>query len=431
MKCPRCHSEISEGAQFCSSCGMKLETCPHCHQIVIPGAKYCSTCGQALQEEKVDYVGGYYEPIDFSNNEPSHNENQASFEDAPNTKKLNKKVIVISVVALVIVSVLSFAYLTVKPSLTDLIDSTQGTNTPTITNGTMSIASSTSFATHTGNINQKGTVYQDDKQIYMCDDNGQLIVMDSKLNNQKVLVKEECQYINVTKDDIYYVDSSYYLHRIKKDGTNSEVVIDKAVYYVVVKDNKIYYQLDSDSEHLYVYDIETKKETKLNNQSAYNINVTDDCLYYSSDDGIYKTGLDGKGEEKIISGKIYNMIYQNNKIYYLKEENSTGYLYEYDIKAKDQKTNVISHDAYSFYNLTDQYIFYLNSQGQLQKYDLSNKNEKTIFSGNMKDAQIIGDKLVITTKSSGYGNSETYQVLMDFDGNQQQRLFVKSSGNYI
>ena len=429
MKCPRCQSEISDGAQFCSNCGMKVEICPYCHQIVIPGAKYCSSCGQSLQKAEPEYVGGYYEPIDFSKNETSHDENQTSFEDIPNTKKLNKRVIIISVATLVIVSVLSFVYLTVKPSLTDLINSSQSTNTPTITNGTMSIASSTSFVTHTGNINQKGTVYQDGKQIYMCDDNGQLIVMDSKLENQKVLVNEECQYINVTKDDIYYVDSSYHLHRIKKDGTNSEMVIDKAVYYVVIKDNKIYYQLDSDSEHLYVYDIETKKETKLNDQSAYNINVTDDCLYYSSKDGIYKMGLDGKGEEKIVSGNILNMIYQDKKIYYLKAENNVGYLCEYDIES--QKTNEISRNAYSFYNLTNDYLFYLNTQGQLQRYDFKNKNEKTIFSGNITDAQIIGNKLVITTQSSGYGNSETYQVLMDFDGEQQQRLFVKSSGNYI
>lgn len=430
MKCPRCHSEISEGAQFCSNCGMKVEICPFCHQIVIPGAKYCSSCGQSLQKAEPEYVGGYYEPIDFSKNETSHDENQTSFEEIPNTKKLNKRVIIISVATLVIVSVLSFVYLTVKPSLTDLIDSSQSTNTPAITNGTMSIASSTSFATHIGNINQKGTVYQDDKQIYMCDDNGQLIVMDSKLENQKVLVNEECQYINVTKDEIYYVDSSYHLHRIKKDGTNSEMVIDKAVYYVVVKDDKIYYQSDSDSEHLYVYDIETKKESQLNNQSAYNINVTDDCLYYSSDDGIYKTGLDGKGEEKIVDGTILNMIYQDKKIYYFKDdEDGTGSLCEYDIES--QKTNEISHSAYSFYNITNDYLFYLNSQGQLQKYNFKNKSETTIFSGNVIDAQIIGDKLVITTKSNGYGNRETYQVLMDFDGDQQQRLFAKSSGSYI
>lgn len=429
MKCPRCQNEITDDAQFCPSCGLKLEKCPYCHQIVIPGSKYCSSCGKSLQEEKTDYVGGYYDPIDFSSDESFHNETHTVDEEHTHKKKLNKKVIIISVVTLVIVSVLSFIYLGVKPSLSDFISGSQEENTPTITNGAMNIASSTSFSTHTGNINQKGTVYQDGKQIYMCDDNGQLVVMDTKLENQKVLVNEECQYINVTDDYIYYVDKSYHLHRIQKDGTNQETVIDKAVYYVIVKDNKIYYQLDSDKESLYVYDLETKKEKQLNNQSTYNINVTDDCIYYTSKDGIYKIGIDGQGEEKIVSGSIYNMIYQDNKIYYLKEENKTGSLYEYDIK--EQKTNEISRDVYAFYNITQQYLFYLNSQGQLQRYDFTSKSEKTIFSGNIEDGQIIGDKLVITTQTNGYGSSETYQVIMDFDGTQQQRLFVKSSGNYI
>ena len=51
MKCPKCNSEVREGAKFCTKCGQKLEpraTCPHCGSALKPGAKFCTHCGQKL-----------------------------------------------------------------------------------------------------------------------------------------------------------------------------------------------------------------------------------------------------------------------------------------------------------------------------------------------------------------------------------------------
>ena len=55
MKCPKCNSEVREGAKFCTKCGQKLElvaTCPHCGSVLKPGAKFCTKCGQKLEKKE-------------------------------------------------------------------------------------------------------------------------------------------------------------------------------------------------------------------------------------------------------------------------------------------------------------------------------------------------------------------------------------------
>ena len=49
MQCPRCHAEIRHGAQFCRSCGVRLEAvCPKCHARVEEGSRFCEACGAQL-----------------------------------------------------------------------------------------------------------------------------------------------------------------------------------------------------------------------------------------------------------------------------------------------------------------------------------------------------------------------------------------------
>ena len=51
MKCPKCNSELREGAKFCTKCGQKIEVapvCPQCNAPLKPGAKFCTKCGCKL-----------------------------------------------------------------------------------------------------------------------------------------------------------------------------------------------------------------------------------------------------------------------------------------------------------------------------------------------------------------------------------------------
>ncbi|MBQ7941699.1 MAG: zinc-ribbon domain-containing protein [Muribaculaceae bacterium] len=57
MNCPKCNSELREGAKFCTQCGQKIETsslCPQCNAPLKPGAKFCTRCGYKLTVATVE-----------------------------------------------------------------------------------------------------------------------------------------------------------------------------------------------------------------------------------------------------------------------------------------------------------------------------------------------------------------------------------------
>jgi class 3 adenylate cyclase/tetratricopeptide (TPR) repeat protein len=49
MKCPKCQTDLPDGAKFCKECGQKIEiVCPECAKSVPPDSKFCLECGYPL-----------------------------------------------------------------------------------------------------------------------------------------------------------------------------------------------------------------------------------------------------------------------------------------------------------------------------------------------------------------------------------------------
>ncbi|MEG0365903.1 MAG: DUF5050 domain-containing protein, partial [Coprobacillus sp.] len=233
-------------------------------------------------------------------------------------------------------------------------------------------------------------------------------------------------------DIIYYTNAQDQLCSITTEGKDQKVILNQSVFYLNVKGDKAYYQLDEgqgEGEYICVYDLKTNKQTKLNDRASYNLNILDDKIYYTSSDGIYSMGLDGKGEEKLVSGKVTNAIVQSDKIYYGQPDKGT--ISYYDIKDKKIE-DVITKDNMYLLNITEQYLFYLNNEGNILRYDLKSKDiKKVYYSGVASDLQIVGDKIIVTVNGQQYKNKSSYKVIMDFDGNTQQRLFTESDGSFI
>lgn len=410
MICPRCRKEINDDVSYCPECGMKIERCPSCYKPIIQGAQYCSYCGQALHNQYQEHIGGYYQPIDDYHNNQQEN---TSFNDVKTGKKVNNKILIIGIIVVALLTGISMKY----------IKSTQNQNVfndnETI-NETIEVKGSISDSTRVGNINQSSHVDFYNDRIYMIDDSGNLVSMDSKLQDQKTLINGTVEYIQVINDLIYYTDENNHLCSVNLEGKEQKTIIDKKVYYPNIKEDKIYYQLDDDSEKIYVYDLKTNENTKINDRKSYNINVIDNYIYYTSTDGIYRVGINGQGDEKLISDKSYNLICQDKKLYYTTSDNQVKC---YDIDK--QEISVVIEEVSQLMNLTDHYLFYYSQEG-LKKYDLSSKESQTIYNGLISYCEILGDKLVITT----YGDSG-YRVIMDYDGVNQQRVFMATDGSYI
>lgn len=419
MYCPRCQNEIDEDAQFCSCCGMKIVRCPSCHHPILDGAKYCSYCGKAIYEHvQSEQIGGYYQPIDhnqvFQKEEP-----KTSFKEVTASKKVNIPVIMISIMTLIVLTTGSYIYLQKTKNIEVF------KNDETFNNNhsqTMKVNGSLDDVSIIGNINQGGHVAMYKDKIYMSDDEEQLICMNNQLEDCQVLIKGKTEYLNIMNDVIYYTDDNNQLCSVGIDGKNQKVIINKKVYYVVAKDNKIYYQSDTDEEKLFVYDIKTNQNTQLNDRRSYNLNIINDKIYYTSSDGIYCVGTNGKGDEKLVSGKSYTMVYYNQKLYYGTDDYQIN---SYDIKT--QKIESIIDDNGQFLNMNEQYIYYLSTKG-LNQYNMKTKESKTIYSGRITYCELLGDKLILTTSSY---NDNMYKIILEQDGSNQQRLFQSQDSTYI
>lgn len=70
MNCRHCNNEISEGAQFCGSCGAEVEItspdsgkaqeslkrCGHCYCEIAKGVDFCPNCGESVKHDGVSHV---------------------------------------------------------------------------------------------------------------------------------------------------------------------------------------------------------------------------------------------------------------------------------------------------------------------------------------------------------------------------------------
>lgn len=402
MFCPRCQSKLNEDMMYCPECGMKIERCPQCHAPVMTGAKFCSSCGTKLNN-------GYVPMSEYNTSQE-----EVKYDDVPH--KMNKKTVMITTLIVFFLIVGAYLYVYHGPRVLNHPNSELPVQE-------MKVESMTDSSSLVGNINQGGEVFQTKDKIYMRDDQGYLVSMDHHLENQQILLKEKCEYIYVVNDKIYYTNSQHFICSVSTDGKDEKVILNKDVYYLNYKDNKLYYQLDDQGkENIYVYDLKTNQQTQLNHRKSYNINVLDDCIYYTSQDGIYKIGLDGQGEEKICEGNVYNLIYQDHKLYY----SLNLQIVYYDLNSHESKVLVDEQSQLLNVNQTD--IFYYSKSG-VKRYNFASKETKVIYAGGVKNAFVVGDKLVINTADSL--SNEGYKVITDMDGENQQRIFMKTEGNFV
>lgn len=441
MKCPNCKSELLDDALYCAQCGMKIERCKQCNNILQADAHYCSYCGTPVNNQKSDYqpinseytnrlggyyqksdeqisneytnrLGGYYKPLNETYKETVIKEETVNFNEINTDKKVNKKVIILSVIALVVSTALAGSYLLKTGGVNPFSPDNK------VETSVLKISGDTDQYAYIGNINQGGhaTLYKD--RLYVCNDEGHLVSMSRLFDDRKTLTDYKVEYVQIIDDIIYFVNDKMQICTMDINGGNQSVIVNKEAYYVQVIGSKIYYQSDDEGERLHVFDLKTLEDKELNQRVTYEMNITDDKIYYSSTDGIYCIGINGMGEEKLSSDRGHSLILKDNKLYY-----STT---NYESKAIDLKTKTsekIIDEKSSLLNMTSDYIFCYSVTG-LNKYDVKTKECTDVYSGNINFVEVVGDVLIITDNSN-------HRIVMDFNGKNQQRLFLSNEQNFV
>jgi hypothetical protein len=132
---------------------------------------------------------------------------------------------------------------------------------------------------------------------------------------------------------IYYSTDKYsnernqdlcHLYRCNLDGTGVEEVLSKRVFCWYVFGDTVLYQDDMDNESLHLYNMTTKSDQKLNDQTSYCPIYDGDYIYYSSptqeDNGncrIWKVKADGAENQQVSDYNIGDRIaLYDDYIYY-------------------------------------------------------------------------------------------------------------------
>lgn len=413
MICPKCHNEISDDSRFCSQCGAKLKKCSNCGEVNLNEARFCHHCGTAFPETMAQSYQqaqtytplsqpetplgepGSYQPLDANR----YQEPVQEVVPEEVSHKPHWKIIIIAVVALALITSGSYYYLTHSQKL----------NATASTSGTYNKATFTALATSKiekeSNLMNLGTADSDGTHVYMTNDSGYLVQLTKSFTDEKVLVSEKVNYINVVGDTIYYTNSSYYLCSIKTDGSDAKTLLKSRCFYLTYnsQDKKIYYQSDSDNESLYVYDLASASSQKLLDQHVYNLSIADSKIYFTSKDGIYAYDLTSKKAEKLVesttSQPVSGAIYKDGYVYYVKYYS----LMRYSVSTKKSETIVSASSTmiYSFL-MSDKAIYFYGASGSVYRIDLTSKEIKTIYEGGLSsstDFQVLGDQLLVKSSS--------------------------------
>ena len=232
------------------------------------------------------------------------------------------------------------------------------------------------------------------KDIYFIDveDNSIKKIKNNGKNSETIVENVDIDLMTVVDDWIYYFENSNF-YKIKTNGKDKRILLDKAIENYQVVGKWIYYSYRNNGNYI-IAKMKTNGEdnTKIDEQAGKNFFVNGNKIYYiyeqkNSENNnysyeVYKVKTNGKNKEKIldISGNVDvdTSNFAKNNIYYTKRtENDELALYKIDIKQKNE-TKIVDVKGYSTYiNVYKNWIYYpdQNDSGDIQMFKIKVNGE--------------------------------------------------------
>ncbi len=142
-----------------------------------------------------------------------------------------------------------------------------------------------------GVVPQYVTVYGDDVYYIHGGDNGSgLYRVPKEGGTPELLIEDAAAYLQIRGDKLYYSDSNYTFRKAELDGSKSEAVLDKEIYYpYFVNDQWLLYQDDADDESLHLCHVLSGTDVVLSLVPGYSPVIFGTDLYFKASSNGEKT----------------------------------------------------------------------------------------------------------------------------------------------
>ena len=227
-------------------------------------------------------------------------------------------------------------------------------------------------------------------------------------------------YINIIDEYIYYVKQEHYygylygpIVRMKKDGSDTQIILDGNNTKMLIVGDWIYF-INNDDRSIYKITVEGEKLTKIVEGNCYRLQYKDSWLYYTIYDKesristLYKININTcKNSIKLTEGNWDSLILYKDWIYYSAYSENNDMLYRMK-EDGSEKVQLFSQSVYSFSVANDKIYFIFNDKEPEKHYkvlyemDLDGKNIKKMIddpSLPLSDvAVIVGDYIYYYTQ---------------------------------
>lgn len=226
----------------------------------------------------------------------------------------------------------------------------------------------TSAGNISGNLANNGLVVENKDYIYhaLYRDNGiyKLSKKENSIFKSEVFIPNVKAYdLNIVGDYLYYYDYlSKAIKKTKLDGTDTKIIKevssnDDSIHLNVTKD-WIYYA--ESTKAIYKISINGEESQKIAEVDASSgMYVDDGWIYYAGDYGLGKIKIDGTNSTELYSGQIRenSMIIDNGYVYFWPFYYNGSYDKFYRIKANDNDSNIFEVLSYRPGNIYNDWMY--------------------------------------------------------------------------
>ncbi|MCD7855075.1 MAG: DUF5050 domain-containing protein [Clostridiales bacterium] len=221
---------------------------------------------------------------------------------------------------------------------------------------------------------------------------------------------------------IFVVLIALFTHNSDADGslgsvlgnTNGNIQNDADI---ITDGDYTYYSNKNDNDHFYAKNISSGEEELISNYKfAYQLNLTDNSLYYisSSPGKIMRTDTETHKTSEINSDYAQNLVVTDKYIFYISAsyDDNWGKLYYTDLQGKHKKLLADGAKAFAA-DIYENCIYYIDkNSGSVNKYDFASETTETLYGGYSYYIDCDENNIYFTDSSQRlmYMNKETGEI---------------------